>query len=280
MNKEFKKHLLLWIAMILLHVVCLGQAVNGAYVKTLYAKYPTVKSNFCPACRLWVNPYLKSIADTVKNYPVVEHVVVTPADVQAQQAANIPRTGVYANWNTTPGAIKYDDLYSWINKQINKPMSVFEIVYGHCAGAWILMARDANGAIISDTETYCEFGEYQGQNIGTMINTEDTCRILLGATIYHGKTPTKYPVKTQQIDIWAGCVSNIDPKHPSKIYSNNGKSLTIPDVVWKVLTFNNQTIVYWMPNLPTEIQALTSQRHITYAELVKRLGFDPEKTLK
>ncbi|WP_158993482.1 hypothetical protein [Mucilaginibacter sp. L196] len=187
---------------------------NSAYVKKLYAQYPTVKSVFCSGCRLWVNPYLTSIADTVKGYPVCEHATFTAADVSAQEAANIPRSGVYANWNITPGEPNYDELYSYINRLINKPMSLFEIVYGHCAAAWILMAHDKNGAILSNTEIYCEFGEYQRQNIGTMISSEDTTRLLLGATL----NKVKHPVLADSVEIWAGCVSS----DTSKVYSFKG----------------------------------------------------------
>src|SRR5579863_9251125 len=81
----------------------IAQTYNAAYVKALFAKYPTVKSNQCPACRLWKNPYYTSIADTVKAYPVCEHAVVTATDVVQQEANKVPRTGIYASWTVPPG---------------------------------------------------------------------------------------------------------------------------------------------------------------------------------
>lgn len=269
-RNSIQLHFTIWLLMLVSIASfnrCYGQQINAAYVKALYAKYPVAKSDFCTACKLWVNPYYTSIADTIKNYPVLETAIVTAQNVQDQENANVPRSGVYAKWNVPIGMQKLNAVYSYANKQINQPMGVNEVVYGHCALAWILAARDINGAIISNTERYGEFMEYQGQNVGTMINTEDTCRMLLGATIHK----VKYPIKTQSIQIWAGCVSS----NTSKVYSVNGKSVTVPDVVWKVLKFNNETIVYWMPNIATEVQALTSKRHITYQELIDRLGFDP-----
>jgi hypothetical protein len=258
--------------LLLASVGAMGQIINSAYVKALYTKYPTVKSAFCPACRLWINPYYKSIADTVKNYPVIEHVIITADNVKQQEAANIPRKGVYAGWNITTGAKHLGAVYKYANSTLKKPI---EFAYGHCGLAWILSARDANGAIFSDTETYGEFMEWQGQNVGTMIATEDTTRLLLGATL----NEVKHTPLTNQVDIWAGCVSNLDPKNPSKVYTVNGVSVTVPDAVWKVIKFNNQIVCYWMPNLNNEVKALLPKRHIAYADLVKRLKFDPIKTL-
>lgn len=261
-----------------------AQTYNAAYVKALYAKYPTVKSNLCPACKLWVNSYYTSIADTVKNYPVCEHTIVTADNVKAQEALNVPRSGVYAKWNVVGGSAHYDDVYSYVNGQINKPMSVFEVVYGHCVLAWVLGAYTKDGAILTNTETYGEFMEYQGQNIGTMIASEDTTRLLLGATLHL----IKHVPLTSSIEIWAGCVSTDTVKDKtgkvlkfgSKVYKYNHKSVTVPDAVWKILKFNGQTVVYWMPNVVTEVQALLPKRHITYVELVKKIGFDPMKILK
>jgi hypothetical protein len=252
--------------------VILAQTYNAAYVKQLYAKYPSHKSQFCKACKVWINPYYSSIADTQKNYPVCEHDIVTSANVVAQEKSNVPRKGVYAGWNIVTGGTRLDAVYTAANKTLKKPI---EFAYGHCALAWILAARDQNGAIFSDTETYGEFMEWQGQNIGTMIASEDTTRLLLGATL----NGVKHTTIVDHVDIWAGCVSNLDPKNPSKVYTVNGVSVTVPDVVWKVLKFGNQTEVYWMPNLNNEVKALLPKRHITYATLIARLGFDPEKVL-
>src|SRR4051812_25873439 len=122
------KKLLLMI-MLPVSVICYAQGTNpnhskipnpkpnAAYVHHLYAKYPTTKSNLCSACRIWVNPFYTSIADTAKGYPVCEHAIVTAQDVADQEAANIPRTGIYAAWSAPVGSTKVDDVYSYANKQ-------------------------------------------------------------------------------------------------------------------------------------------------------------------
>ena len=271
MKKSDFNHLIAWVLLIALSLYMhpvKAQTINAAYVKALYAKYPTQKSTLCADCSLWVNPYYKSIADTKKNYPVLEHATVTADNVKAQEAANVPRKGVYAQWNVVVGQPRLDAVYTYANTTVKKPI---EFAYGHCGLAWILAARDFNEAIFSDTECFGEFLEWQGQNVGTMIATEDTTRLLLGATL----NGVKHTPIAQSVDIWAGCVSSAS----SKVFTINGVSVTLPDVVWKVLKFNNQVVVYWMPNLNSEKKALLSQRHITYATLVKRLGFDPMKAL-
>jgi hypothetical protein len=275
MKQELKKIRFHWWLVLILSIISVnvfGQTVNAAYVNTLYKKYPIVKSNLCADCYLWVNPYYKSIADTKKNYPVIEHVIITVANVQAQQAANVPRKGVFAEWNVVTGQPKLDAVYTYANTTVKKPI---EFAYGHCGLAWILAARDQNGAIFSDTECFGEFLEWQGQNVGTMIATEDTTRQILGATL-NGK---KYTAAIDHVDIWAGCVSNTDPKNPSKVFTKNGLSVTLPDAVWKIIKIGNQNVCYWMPNLNSEVKALLVKRHIAYADLVKRLGFDPQKVL-
>lgn len=241
---------------------------NAAYVKALYAKYPTVKSNLCAACKLWVNPYYKSIADTLKNYPVCEHAIVSAANVAAQEAAKVPRAGIFAGWNVTAGQKKLDAVYTYANTTVKKPV---EFAYGHCGLAWILAARDQDGAILSNTERYGEFIEWQGQNVGTMVATEDTTRLILGATL----NGVKHKPLADHVDIWAGCISSAS----SKVYTINGLSVTVPDVVWKIIKIGNQNICYWMPNLNTEVKSMLIHRHISYQQLVKNLGFDPEKVL-
>jgi len=54
-----------------------AQAPNAAYVKALYKKYPTQKSDLCPACKLWVNPYYKAIADTQQYIPLLIYWIYT-----------------------------------------------------------------------------------------------------------------------------------------------------------------------------------------------------------
>lgn len=264
---------LLLLPLLLFVMQGMAQTIDGTYVKALYAKYPTVKSNFCPACKLWVNPYYKSIADTVKGYPVCEHATVTAQNVKNQEAAKVPRKGVYASWNVIPGQKQLKAVYTYANTTVKKPI---EFAYGHCGLAWILAARDKDGAIISNTETFGEFIEWQGQNVGTMIATEDTTRLLLGATL----NGVKHTPVVDHIDIWAGCVSNTDPKNPSKVFTVNGVSVTVPDAVWKILKIGDEYVCYYMPNINSEGRALLPKRHIKYADLVAKLGFDPCKTLE
>lgn len=262
------KKLTIYTILICAAQMAIGQNYNAAYVKSLYAKYPIDKNDLCANCYIWVNPYYTSIADIQKNYPVCEHGVVTSANVQSQEKAKITRKGVFAGWNIVTGGTRLDEVYSYANSTLKKPI---EFAYGHCALAWVLAARDQNGAIFSDTETFGEFMEWQGQNIGTMIASEDTTRLLLGATL----KGVKHSAIVDHIDIWAGCVSSAT----SKVYTINSVSVTVPDAVWKILKFGNQTVCYWMPNLNNEVAALLPKRHITYANLIAKLGFDPEKVL-
>lgn len=245
-----------------------AQVYNAAYVKSLYAKYPTVKSNFCPACKLWVNPYYKSIADTQNNYPIIEHAIITEQNVKDQETAKVPRKGVFAGWNVVVGQPHLDAVYTYANTTVKKPI---EFAYGHCGLAWILAARDQNGAIFSDTECFGEFLEWQGQNVGTMIATEDSTRLILGATL-NGK---KHIPLADHVDIWAGCISSAN----SKVYTTKGLSVTLPDVVWKIIKVGNTNTCFWMPNLNSEVKGLMDKRIISYSDLIKRLGYDPEKVL-
>jgi hypothetical protein len=90
------KHLLL----LLLAAVSFSvhsQTIDGAYIKALYKNYPTQKTDFCPSCKVWVNPYYRSIADTVKHMPIVTFYVYTRAHRLLQESADIPRTGQYAS---------------------------------------------------------------------------------------------------------------------------------------------------------------------------------------
>src|SRR5207244_4228555 len=77
-----------------------AQKIDGAYVKALYQKYPTQKTDFCAPCKLWVNPYYKSIADTVRHAPVMTYYVYTKAHRLQQESANVPRKGIYAAWHS------------------------------------------------------------------------------------------------------------------------------------------------------------------------------------
>jgi hypothetical protein len=248
-----------------------GQKITAKQVDSLYRLYPTKKSTFCSSCKVWVNPFYESITDTVNNYPVWAHTIVTAAHVQQQEATKILRAGVYADWNVPAGTARVDAIYSLANKMISKPNSIYEVAYGHNVLCWILSAWCWQGAVFSNTEIFGEFMEYQGQNIGTMINTEDSTRMVLGATI----NQHKYPVIAQSVEIWAGCY--LDATKPIVKYTVKGRSVTVPDVVWKIIRYNGITKCYWMPNLVTENQAAIVHCHISYADLCKRIGFEPFK---
>jgi hypothetical protein len=252
-----------------------SQKIDAAYVKALYAKYPVMKSNLCQDCNLWVNPFYKSIADLKRHMPICEYAVVTKEHRQAQEAlyANNPkaRSGVSAEWFLVDKDEDVRTVYKYANQQIAKPKSVYEVVYGHCGLSYVLAAWCEDGMLFSDCVDYNEGMEYQGQNIGTQIATEDTTRLLIG---WDDPSHTKVNV-VDKVEIWAGCYAGKD----AKTYSYKGLTVTIPDVYWKILKFSNQTVCYWMPNLSTEVKSLLPKRHIKYEDLVKKLGFDPEKVL-
>lgn len=233
--------------------------INAAYVKALYQKYPTQKSDFCPACKLWVNPYYQSIADTVKHAPLVTYYIYTKAHREQQEAANVPRTGIYAAWHPAFG--QPDETKAYKAANVNSPDMIAK---GHCQ-AWILLAYDADGAILSNTYTFNAAMEYQGQNIGTEIATEELTR--------------KLADQTDSVKIWCGTYGS------KQTYTKDNVSVTVPAYYYKIIQYqdmNTHTQVvscYWMPNLPTEKRALLPQRLVDYATLVHNLGFDPVHVL-
>jgi hypothetical protein len=235
--------------LLFLGLTAAGQQINAAYVKALYQKYPTQKSDFCPACKLWVNPYYKSIADTVKHAPVVTYYVYTKAHRLQQEAANVPRTGVYAAWHPAYGQPDETEVYKEANVQ-SRDM----IAKGHCQ-AWILLAYDADGAILSDTYTFNAGMEYQGQNVGTEIATEELTR--------------KLTDQTDSVRVWCGTFGS------KQSYTKGKVTVTVPAYYYKIIQYDNQLLCYWMPNLPTEKRALLPQRQVDHAVLVSNLGFDP-----
>lgn len=222
-----------------------AQTYNAAYVKALYAKYPAVKSNLCQACKLWVNPYYKSIADTQRHMPVItyEHYTKAPKYMAG-------RTGIFAAWHSVSGQANEDGVYTAANK-----VGKGEIAKGHCQ-AWVLNSFSNDAAILSDTYTFNAGPEYQGQNVGTEIASEVHCRDLL---------------KTQDIDVWCATFGN------SGMFTDGKVTDVLPAYYWKVIKYGNTIECYWMPNLPTEGRGLLLQRTLTYQQLVKNLGFDPMK---
>jgi hypothetical protein len=248
--------LLLWIV----PAIAGAQVINAAYVKALYQKYPTQKTDFCQACKLWVNPYYKAIADTVKHAPVITYYVYTKAHRLQQEGANVPRMGIYAAWHSVYGQPDETGVYKEANVQ-----SPDMIAKGHCQ-AWILLAYDTDGAILSDTYTFNAGMEYQGQNVGTEIATEEFCRKLTG---YRGVAVT------DSVRIWCGTFGSKQTYTKAKVTS------TVPAYYYKIIQYkdtNTNTQVmqcYWLPNLPTEKRSLLPQRLVDHAVLISNLGFDP-----
>ena len=263
---------LLFITFLLLSsILCISQKIDDNYVKGLYSKYPTIKSNFCSSCKEWDNPYFKSIADTQKHMPLITYYVYTSEHEKLQESLNIPRTGIYAKWHPVYKQPKLDDVYTNANNLINKHKTVYEVVWGHCI-AWITLAYDENAVIFSDTEDFNEGMEYQGQNIGTEIATENLCRSLVGWK----KTAT-----TDSLKIWCGTYGN------QGTFSNEDKTLTvvIPEYYWKHIEYydrkSKQVIKksWFMPNKVEETTDKLNLREIDFNELVKNIGFDPTKIL-
>jgi hypothetical protein len=244
-----------------------AQEINGAYVKALYQKYPTQKSNLYPACKLWLNPYYKAIGDTLRHAPVLTYYVYTKAHREQQETANVPRTGIYAAWHAVYGQADETAVYREANQEIGKPHSAEMIAKGHCQ-AWILMAWCVDAAIFSDTYTFNAGMEFQGQNVGTEIATEELCRKLTGF---------KGEAVTDSLKIWCGTFGS------AQVYTAKGVSVTVPTHYYKVLSYRElgsgkQVLLsYWMPNEATEKKNLLTQRSCTYPVLVQKLGFDPMK---
>lgn len=228
---------------------------NAAYAKALYAKYQSKKSNFCPACKVWVNPYYKSIADTQRHMPLITYELFTKENYVKIKTLNIPRTGIYAAWHPVYGQPNEDNVYRSANKQV-KPDHI--IAKGHCQ-AWILNAFSYDSAILSDTYTFNAACEDQGQNVGTEIATENLTRKLLTTT---------------DVQVWCGTFGIQGTFTDGKITN------TYPAYYWKIIKYGSTTLCYWMPNLLTETQAMLSQRVVSYQQLVQRLGFDPIQSIK
>ena len=141
------------------------------------------------------------------------------------------------------------------------------IAKGHCQ-AWILMAWSADAAILSDTYTFNAGMEYQGQNIGTELATEEFCRKLTG---FRGEA------FTDSVKIWCGTFGS------KQTYTTGKLTATVPSHYYKVIQYKDHNVggdivlCYWMPNDPGEKRNLLEQRLISYPELVAKLGFDPRK---
>jgi len=241
------------------------QNIDGAYVKALQHKYPSVKSPVCPSCKLWVNPYFKSIADTAEHRPVVTYYIYTQAHRLAQEALNLPRSGTTAAWSSGDGQPNETIIYAAANKEIGQPHSPNMIAKGHCQ-AWILLAWCTDAAILSDTYTFNAGMEYQGQNVGTEIATEELCRELVGY---------KKKALTDSVKIWCGTFGS------QHVYSQLKLAVTVPAYYYKIISYRELatgkqvTLCYWMPNQPTEKKELLPSRQVDFPTLVHNLGYDP-----
>ncbi len=246
---------------------------NSAYVKALYARYPAKKSNFCPACKIWVNPFYTSIADTVRHMPLVEYELFTKANAVIAEKLNIPRSepkkgeplpvgqmayqSAFSEWNALPGQADEDKVYAAANKLVKAKNPKDEIAKGHVQ-AWILNSFAIDAVILSDTYTFNAAAEDQFQNVGTEIATENYTRQLL---------------KQYDVQVWGGTFGCQGTFTDGKITN------TYPAYYWKIIKCNGATTCYWMPNLITETQAMLPKRVVSYQQLVANLGFDPEKVL-
>ncbi|WP_285008193.1 luciferase domain-containing protein [Pedobacter faecalis] len=242
-----------------------AQKPTAQYVKALYKKYPTQKSDLCPSCLLWVNPYFKSIGDTVDHKPVLTYYVYTKAHRIEQEKIRLPRTGANAAWHSVYGQPNETAVYKEANRIIGKPNSAEMISKGHCQ-AWILMAWNQDAAILSNTYTFNAGMQYQGQNTGTQFATEELCRMLTGY---------KTNAVTDSVKIWCGTFGS------QATYKKQEVKAIVPEYYYKVIEYNDKvsgtkvTQCYWMPNRPDAKRASLISCQISYAELTARLGFDP-----
>jgi hypothetical protein len=244
-----------------------AQTINAAYVRRLYKQYPTRKSDFCPGCKVWVNPYFESIADTARHVPLLTFYVYTKAHRLMQEALHLRRSGQLASWHAVYRQKSESRVYAAANKEIGRPHSSFMIARGHCQ-AWILLAWNPDAAILSDTYTFNAAMEYQGQNTGTEEATENLCRELTG---------WKSAAITDSIKIWCGTYGE------QQKYVKGAVTDAVPAYYFKILQYNDRqknkkvTLCYWMPNKPEERRDSLGLRSISLAGLVRHLGFNPMK---
>jgi hypothetical protein len=248
-----------------------GQTYDAAYVKQLYAKFPTVPSALCPACKYWDNNIYKSIADTEHHYPVCEYYVYTKAHEQRQQfftdsltkaftaqhkgKLTDARSGIYAEWHSVTGQPNMAAIYKKANAQFKVVMAM-----GH-VNAYIWCAYNFMGIIFSDTWDFNCGVEFQGQNIGTEAALERYIR---------AKALTVDTLLT-----WGGCFAG---DRPQTVTVGN-ITATVPSHFWKCIKYNGVIECWWLPNLPTETGDLLPKRTIALKDLILILGFDPQQIL-
>ncbi|MFD0764483.1 DNA/RNA non-specific endonuclease [Mucilaginibacter lutimaris] len=253
--------LLFWLFPILLK----AQAPDAAYVKALYQQYPTQRTDLCPSCKLWVNPYFRSVADTLHHIPVLTFYIYTKAHRLEQEALNLPRTGIYASWHAVAGQPDETKVYREANRQIGKPNSAEMIAKGHCQ-PWILLSWSGDAAILSNTYTFNAGMEFQGQNVGTELATEELCRKLTGY---------RTSGVTDSVSIWCG-TSGIQ-----STYSKDNITISVPANYYKIIKYYDHKAggevvqCFWMPNEATEKKSKLAERMVSHQELIGKLGFDP-----
>lgn len=248
--------------------VALCQTYNAAYVKALYAKYPAKKSNFCPACKIWVNPYFKSIADTVRHMPLITYEYYTHANQLIADKLNIPRqkpkkiiagdmpyNSEFSQWHPIPGQQDEGALYAAANVILKKSSDEENI--GHCQ-AWVLNSFAIDAVIFTDTYTFNAAIEDKWQNIGTELKSEEI---------------TRKDLETADEQVWCGTYGS------QGSFTNKGVTDNYPSFYWKVTIFKGVTTCYWMPNKKDQSQDKLPGCIVSYQQLIKNIGFDPEKTL-
>lgn len=227
----------------------LAQSYTAKRVDSLYQSWPTQKHDLCPACKLWINPIFKAIADTSEHRVVVSYMICTRQHLQMQEALKLPRKGIFSAWHPVNGQPRMDAIYRAANRQ-----SADEIAYGHHQ-PWILCAWCPEGAILSDTQDFNESMEYQGQNVGTEIAAENEVRKLI--------------TTTDTVLRWSGSCGN----------GRQFDGVVLPAFYWELIKYNGKVKCYWMKNSPDQKQSLLPSCEITYPELISKLGFDPARVL-
>lgn len=236
------------------------QVFNAAYVKALYAKYPTVKTSLPnypdeADLDLWVNPFYQSIADVAKHMPLITYELFTEVNALKVHTLRLPRTGVFAGWHPVNGQDNEDGVYTDANQIVKKNND--EIAKGHCE-AWVLNAFSADSAILSDTYTFNAAAEDQGQNVGTEIATEDLTRKLL---------------ETTDVCVWCGTWGS------QGSFTDGKDTDCYPAFYWKILKYklngNDVMECFWMPNEKGQVMADMEHCVVPFEEISVKLGFDP-----
>jgi len=244
-----------------------AQTINTAYARALQGRYRPQPTDFCASCKLWVNPYYRSIADTAEHRPLITYYVYTKAHRLAQEALQLPRTGTYSKWFPAYGQPKEDSAYTEANRIVNQPDLPGEIQKGHCQ-AWILLAYTVDGAILSDTYTFNSAMEFRGQNLGTEIESEERCRALTGNDGHRAVADS--------VRIWCGTYGS------QRTFTTGDVTNTVPTHYYKIIEYYDLVqhrrveFCYWMPNQPGETRDKLDDRKKTYAELCALLHFRPK----